>query len=41
MGCDIAQGHYISKPLVAEELEAWLTRHAASLQLSRTAETQG
>jgi diguanylate cyclase (GGDEF)-like protein len=30
MGCDIAQGYYLSKPLEAKELEVWLARRPAS-----------
>jgi diguanylate cyclase (GGDEF)-like protein len=32
LGCDVAQGHFISRPLPADELEVWLAgveRHAA------------
>ncbi len=28
MGCDLAQGHYLSRPLTAEELEPWLRQSA-------------
>jgi len=26
-GCGIAQGHYFSEPLTADQFETWLTRH--------------
>ena len=30
LGCDIAQGYYISKPVPADELVRWLARHNAA-----------
>jgi EAL domain-containing protein (putative c-di-GMP-specific phosphodiesterase class I) len=29
LGCDEAQGYYISKPLTADDFAGWLTRHAS------------
>lgn len=30
LGCDIAQGYHLGRPMPAEELDGWLTRHTAS-----------
>ncbi|MDH3406786.1 MAG: EAL domain-containing protein, partial [Gammaproteobacteria bacterium] len=32
LGCDIAQGHYISRPLSAEELSVWLKQSSWALK---------
>jgi len=39
MGCDSAQGYYLSRPLPAGELTPWLTKQAVlpSTRLSRAA----
>jgi diguanylate cyclase len=31
LGCDVAQGHYLTRPLPADELEAWLRNRAGWL----------
>jgi len=39
MGCDIAQGYYISAPLAAEDIEQWLEEHAAVSEREQAAST--
>jgi diguanylate cyclase (GGDEF)-like protein len=35
LGCDMAQGYFISKPLPASEFRAWMTNHTGSSSLAR------
>jgi hypothetical protein len=30
LGCDIAQGYYLSRPLPPDQLGVWLLRHTAA-----------
>jgi diguanylate cyclase (GGDEF)-like protein len=40
-GCDIAQGYYLAKPMPAQEIGAWLARHAQQVSGERTGIAEG
>jgi EAL domain-containing protein (putative c-di-GMP-specific phosphodiesterase class I) len=38
LGCDLMQGHYLSRPLAESDLEAWLKGRSTRRELSATAD---